>query len=94
MSAVCLSSVAGTQVRLQFAWHFLSFRITTSRNGSGTEQRHTGFVEPGRIGGGLEVLQDVMNQCDRKMNILNTYAGVHLAQIAAEYGGCPIHIGA
>ncbi|KAG6282244.1 hypothetical protein E4U09_000748, partial [Claviceps aff. purpurea] len=62
-------------------------------NGSETEQRHTGFVEPGRIGGGLEVLQDFMNQYDRKIKILNTHAGVHLAELAAEYGGCPMHIG-
>ncbi|KAG6093234.1 hypothetical protein E4U14_000380 [Claviceps sp. LM454 group G7] len=48
---------------------------------------------PGRIGGGLEVLQDNMNHYDRKMNILNTHAGVHLAELAAEYGGCPMHIG-
>ncbi|KAG5957731.1 hypothetical protein E4U56_005992, partial [Claviceps arundinis] len=114
MSAVYLSSVSGTQVRSwnsfqRSSTHQSRFDSNTRStlspfewrrlaNGSETEQRRTGFVEPGRIGGGsclevLGVLRDVMNQYDRKMNILNTHARVHLAELAAEYGGCPMHIG-
>ncbi|KAG6262162.1 hypothetical protein E4U22_000861 [Claviceps purpurea] len=37
---------------------------------------------------GSKVLQDVMNQYDKKMNLPNKHAGVHLAEVAAEYGGC------
>ncbi|KAG5951212.1 hypothetical protein E4U57_007040, partial [Claviceps arundinis] len=124
MSAVCLSSVAGTQVRLWNSFQRSSTHQSRSSNkspsaartpvtevqgtlsafewrrlanGSETEQRYTTFVEPGRIGGGsglevLGVLPDVMNQYDRKMNILNTHARVHLAELTAEYGGCPMHI--
>ncbi|KAG5989099.1 hypothetical protein E4U52_005919 [Claviceps spartinae] len=131
MSAVCLSSVAGTQVRFWNSFQRSSTHQSRSSNkspsaartpvtevqgfdsntrstlspfewrrlanGSETEQRYTRFVEPGRIRGGsglevLGVLRDVMNQYDRKMNILNTHARVHLAELTAEYGGCPMHI--
>ncbi|KAG6252291.1 hypothetical protein E4U24_000588 [Claviceps purpurea] len=37
---------------------------------------------------GSDVLQDVMNQYDKKMNLPNKHAGVHLVEVAAMYGGC------
>ncbi|KAG6075602.1 hypothetical protein E4U15_005582 [Claviceps sp. LM218 group G6] len=82
MSAVCLSSVAGTQVRSRSSFQRSSVKVKDTSspfesqslaNGSETEQHHTGSVELVGIGGGLEVLQDFMNQYDRKMNMLNTH---------------------
>ncbi|KAG6069682.1 hypothetical protein E4U16_007516 [Claviceps sp. LM84 group G4] len=35
-----------------------------------------------------DVLQDVLNQYDKKMNLPNIHAGVHLTEVAAMYGGC------
>ncbi|KAG6238717.1 hypothetical protein E4U23_008060 [Claviceps purpurea] len=37
---------------------------------------------------GSDVLQDGTNQYDKKMHLPNKHAGVHLAEVAAEYGGC------
>ncbi|KAG6019006.1 hypothetical protein E4U19_007671 [Claviceps sp. Clav32 group G5] len=37
---------------------------------------------------GSGILQDVINQYDKKINLPNKHAGVHLAEVAAMYGGC------
>ncbi|KAG6245098.1 hypothetical protein E4U49_000882 [Claviceps purpurea] len=48
-------------IRVTFSL-FSNNNLSQTAPETGTEQRHTGFVEPGRIGGGLDVLQDVMNR--------------------------------